>query len=105
MAKKKTRKAYHRRSTEEQIVDLEKQIAALRAQAKEEKKFSPKTVFDDRKRLELSRADYAELVEVSALTIYHWEHGHSKPRAAQLARWLDIKTLGKPEAWTKLGYE
>ena len=46
-----------------------------------------------------------ELVEVSALTIYHWEHGHSKPRAAQLARWLNVKTFGKPEAWTKLGYE
>jgi len=105
MAKKKKRKAYHRRSTLEQIADLEKQIEALKAQAKEEEKFAPKAVFDDRSRLELSRADYAELVEVSALTIYHWEHGHSNPRAAQLNRWLDVKAMSKAEAWKKLGYE
>ena len=104
-AKKKKRKAYHRRSTLEQIADLEKQLEALRAQAKEEEKFSPQAVFDDRGRLELSRADYAELVEVSALTIYHWEHGHSKPRVAQLNRWLDISKMSKTEAWKTLGYE
>ncbi len=105
MAKKKKRKAYRRRSTEEQIADLEAQIAELKAQVIEEKKFSPKGVKDDRDRLELSRADYAELVKVSALTIYHWEHGHSKPRAAQLSRWLGVKNLSKKAAWKTLGYE
>ncbi len=104
MAKKK-RKAYRRRSTEEQIKDLEKEIAALRLQAREEKKFSPDAVFSDRKRLELSRADYAVLVDVSALTIYHWEHSHSKPRLAQLKRWLAVRELSVSDAWKQLGYE
>ena len=103
MAKKK-RKAYRRRSTEEQIKDLEKDIAALRLQAREEKKFSPKAVFADRRRLELSRADYAVLVDVSALTIYHWEHEHSKPRLAQLHRWLGVRELSVQSAWRTLGY-
>lgn len=105
MAKKKKRKAYRRRSTEEQIADLETQIAELKAQVVEEKKFSPEGVKNDRDRMELSRADYAELVQVSALTIYHWEHGHSKPRAAQLSRWLKVKNLSKKAAWKALGYE
>lgn len=105
MATKKKRKPYRRRSTEEQIRDLETQIATLRKQAKEEKKFSSDEVFSDRGRLELSRADYAQLVGVSALTIYHWEHGHSKPRVAQLDRWLKVKSLAKREAWSRLGYE
>jgi len=104
MPTKKKRRPYRRRSTEEQIRDLEVQIIDLKKQAQEEKKFSPSAVFDDRSRLELSRADYAELVDVSALTIYHWEHGHSKPRMAQLGRWLAVKSLGKTQAWKRLGY-
>ena len=104
ITKKKKRKAYRRRSTEEQIRDLEAQIDQLKKQALEEKKFSPEEVFEDRSRLELSRADYALLVEVSALTIYHWEHGHSKPRTAQLERWLAVKSMPRNKAWTQLGY-
>ena len=104
MAKKKNRKPYRRRSTEEQIADLAEQISTLRAQMREEKKFSPRSVAEHRKRVELSRADYAELVQVSALTIYHWEHGHSKPRTAQLERWLKVKELSRLVAWKQLGY-
>ena len=98
-SKKKKRKQYRRRSTQEQIADLEQQLSVLKALVKEEKKFSPASVAAHRRRLELSRADYAELVDVSALTIYHWEHGHSKPRTAQLGRWLEVKTLSLNAAW------
>ena len=104
MATQKKRRPYRRRSTEEQIRDLEAQIAVLKRQAAEEKKFTPDAVFRDRERLELSRADYAQLVGVSALTIYHWEHGHSKPRVAQLERWLAVKNRKAQDAWRELGY-
>lgn len=64
--------------------------------------FSPDAVYEDRERLELSRADYAELVGVSPLTIYNWEHGRTSPRAQQLECWLQAKGMGKREAWKRL---
>ena len=48
------------------------------------------------------QADYAALVGVSALTIYNWEHGRSRPRSAQLEAWGAIRNLGKREAWRRL---
>ena len=65
------------------------------------RKFSPEAVWEDRERLELSRADYAELVGVTPLTIYNWEHGRSEPRRAQLEKWLAVRDLGKREAWRR----
>ncbi len=67
-------------------------------------RFSPKWLMAHRDKLELSAADYAELVGVSGLTIYNWEHGRTKPRAQQLAQWAKVRGLGKREAWRKLGY-
>lgn len=61
-------------------------------------RFSPKYVKSHREKLGLSAADYATLVGVSALTIYNWEQGKSKPRAQQLADWAAIRNLGKREA-------
>ena len=66
--------------------------------------FSPEAVLAERERLELSAADYAELVGVSMLTIYNWEKGKTKPQAAQLAKWKAVKGIGKKEAWGRLGY-
>ncbi len=65
---------------------------------------SPSAIRAERDRLELSAADYAELVGVSMLTIYNWEKGKTKPQAAQLAKWKAVKGIGKKEAWRKLGY-
>lgn len=57
-----------------------------------------------RSKLGLSAADYAKLVGVSPLTIYHWEHGKARPRNKQtLAKWLAIRSLGKREALQQLG--
>jgi DNA-binding transcriptional regulator YiaG len=56
-----------------------------------------------REKLDLSAADYAALVGVSALTIYSWEHGKTRLRSAQLEAWRAIRNLGKREAWRKLG--
>ncbi len=65
-------------------------------------RFSPDWVAKHREKLGLSAADYAALVGVSALTIYNWEHGKSRPRSAQLEAWGAIRNLGKREAWRRL---
>lgn len=48
-----------------------------------------------RKKLGLSASEMGKLVGVSLQTIYHWEHGQSKPRAQQLARIAEVRKLGK----------
>ena len=103
MAKRK--RPYNRRSPEQQIADLEAQIAVLKSELKERKKFSPEAVREDRARLELSAADYAALVGVSPLTVYSWEHGRSKPRAGQLKRWLEVRGIPRKKALEILGIE
>ena len=60
--------------------------------------FSPEAVASERKRLGVSAREYGELVGVSHLTIYSWEHGRTKPRAEQLEKWLAVKGIGKGEA-------
>jgi len=66
--------------------------------------FSPEALTAERERLELSAADYGQLVGVSALTIYNWEKGKTKPQAAQLEKWKAVRSIGKKAAWKKLGY-
>ena len=99
------KRKYHRRSPQEQISDLQYQIAALKRQIEVEQEFSPEEVYQERVRLELSAADYGALVGVSMVTIYKWEKGTSRPRASQLEKWLTIKGIPKHEAWEELGYE
>ena len=65
-------------------------------------RFSPKWVLADRKRLGLSARDYGRLVGVSAMTIYSWEGGKSKPRAPALAGWANVRGIGKREASRRL---
>lgn len=65
-------------------------------------RFSPVWVKADRQRLGLSAKDYGRLVGVSALTIYSWENGKSKPRAERLAAWAEIRGIGKREARRRL---
>jgi DNA-binding transcriptional regulator YiaG len=104
MARKKRQQRRKPASAEKQIADLEARIEKLRQQSRDARKFSPELIRAERERLELSAADYAELVGVSMLTIYSWEHGRTKPRAAQLEKWLATRGIGKREAWSRLGY-
>ena len=75
---------------------------APKAEAAEGVRFSPKWAKADRKRLGLSAKDYSLLVGVSALTIYNWESGKSKPRAKALAGWAEVRGIGKREAMRRL---
>ena len=94
-----------RRTPDEQVADLEAQIQELRSRSRVAKKFSAEALYAERERLELSAANYAELVGVSPLTIYSWENGRSRPRPAQLGRWLEVKGIRKDQAWADLGIE
>ena len=102
---KRNKRKYTRRTTDEQIADLEARIAELRAVAKEREKFSPQAVSRERERLELTAKQYAELVGVAMITVYSWESGRSRPRAGQLEQWLEVRGIAKEAAWKKLGLE
>jgi len=110
--------AQHRREIAQlkrQLREQEKKIAFLQAQEKkrlakpapagepaEGLRFSPKSVKAQRKRLKLSAKDFGKLVGVSALSIYNWEQGKSRPRRAQLAALAAVRSLGKREAMARL---
>ena len=98
-----------------QVQEQQKKIAFLetqeqkrleKPQAAEESvegvRFSPRSVKAQRERLGFSAADYAKLVGVSALTVYNWEHGKSRPRKEQLAALAAVRGIGKREALAKL---
>lgn len=97
-----------------QVRELEKKIAFLEAQERkrldeqppettnESARFSARSVKAQRQRTRLSAADYAKLVGVSALTIYNWEQGKSRPRKEHLAKLVAIRGIGKREAQAKL---
>jgi DNA-binding transcriptional regulator YiaG len=65
-------------------------------------RFSARSVRAQRRRVGLSAADYAQLVGVSPLTIYNWEHGKSRPRNGQYAKLVALRGIGKREALARL---
>ena len=88
-----------------------KEIAALRnqqaqpqeaAEPEDNARFSARSVKAQRTRLGLSASDYGKLVGVSALTIYSWESGKSKPRKAQFDAFVAVRGIGKREAMQRL---
>jgi DNA-binding transcriptional regulator YiaG len=66
-------------------------------------RFSSRSVRAQRRRLGLSADEYAKLLGVSALTIYNWEHGRTRPREAQVGRLAGLRNISKREAMEKLG--
>lgn len=55
-----------------------------------------------RQKLGLSAAEMGKLIGVSAQSVYHWETGKSRPRAAQLAAIAAVRKLGKREVAARL---
>ncbi len=55
-----------------------------------------------RKKFGLSAAQMALLLGVSNQSVYHWEAGKSKPRAAQLQAIAAVRKLGKKEVVQRL---
>jgi DNA-binding transcriptional regulator YiaG len=97
-----------------QVNALSKQVAYLERQERkrastrvreastEGRRFSARGLRTHREKLGFSAAEYAELVGVSAQTIYNWEHGKSKPRDAQLGSLVAVRELRKREALKRL---
>jgi DNA-binding XRE family transcriptional regulator len=55
-----------------------------------------------RSKLGLSAEDYGALVGVSGQSIYKWEQGEVRPRAAQLQALAGVRGIGKREAMARL---
>jgi DNA-binding XRE family transcriptional regulator len=65
-------------------------------------RFSAKGLATQRKRLGLSAASVAKILGVSALSVYKWESGKTRPRARQLAAIASLRKMGKREALARL---
>ncbi len=109
--------AQHRRAIavlRRQIAQLQRQLATLgrrlekgagAAPAEPEQpkvRFVARGLRSHRARLGLSAAEYGKLVGVSAQSIYNWEQGAARPRAAQLAALVALRGIGKREAQARL---
>ena len=62
--------------------------------ASTKRRFSAIRLAAHRANLGLSAAVYGQLVGVSGQTIYHWEQGKARPRAAQLENLAAVRDLG-----------
>lgn len=69
------------------------------------RRFSAGRLASHRTKLGISAASYGKLVGVSGQTIYHWEQGKARPRAAQLESLAAVRGLGKHEVAERLGAE
>jgi len=65
-------------------------------------RFSAKSLASQRRRLGLSADDCGLLVGASGQSIYNWESGKARPRAAHLSAIAALRTLGKREAAARL---
>ena len=65
-------------------------------------RFSAKGLAAQRKRLGLSAAAMAQLLGVSALSVYKWESGKTRPRNKQLEAIAGLRRIGKREAMARL---
>lgn len=65
-------------------------------------RFSAKGLATQRKRLGLSAASVAKILGVSALSVYKWESGKTRPRARQLEAIASLRKMGKREAQARL---
>ena len=66
------------------------------------RRFNAKGLATHRGKLGLSAANYGKLLGVTGQTIYNWERGDAKPRAAQLLALAPIRGLGKRAAAERL---
>lgn len=70
--------------------------------ASTKRRFSATRLAAHRAKLGLSAASYGQLVGVSGQTIYHWEQGKARPRAAQLESLAAVRGLGAREIAERL---
>jgi DNA-binding transcriptional regulator YiaG len=76
--------------------------SAREAEPESHLRFSAKGLAAQRKRLGLSAAAVAKLLGVSALSVYKWESGKTRPRARQIEAIATLRGMGKREAAQRL---
>lgn len=119
VAKLKKASAQHRRD----LAAMKRLVASLAKQMKsvshvkqaepvesspesmENVRFSARSVKAQRQKLGLSAKDFGKLVGVTALAIYNWEQGKSRPRAQTMAKFVAIRNIGRREAYRRLGLD
>ncbi|WP_321165885.1 helix-turn-helix transcriptional regulator [Variovorax sp. Root434] len=77
--------------------------AEVAADSGVKRRFSASRLSAHRAKLGLSAARYGQLIGVSGQTIYHWEQGKARPRAAQLEGLASVRDLGASEIASRLG--
>lgn len=65
-------------------------------------RFSAERLAANRKRLNLSAADFGRLVGASGQSVYKWESGKVRPQAKQLTALAALKSIGKKQAQARL---
>ena len=65
-------------------------------------RYSAKSLASQRKRLGLSAAAFAKLIGVSALSVYKWESGNTRPRQKQVEAIAALRSMGRREAQKRL---
>jgi DNA-binding transcriptional regulator YiaG len=75
---------------------------SVKGAAETKRRFSAVRLAAHRAKLGLSAAIYGQLVGVSGQTIYHWEQGKARPRAAQLESLASVRDLGAREIAERL---
>ena len=78
------------------------QPAAAEEQSARAKRFSPKGLVSQRKRLGLSALECGLLVGASGQSIYNWEDGMARPRAKHLQALAALRGMGKKDAAARL---
>ncbi len=105
-----------------QIADLKRRMQALEQQVKRigkvttraapaqaeaagsrQVRFSAKSLASQRRRLGLSAAALARLLGVSALSVYKWEGGKTRPRAKQIEAIARLRKMGRRDVAQRLG--
>lgn len=104
------------------IAELRRQVAALEKEVRRvakgsarvvavekpedgdatKRRFSAARLAAHRSKIGISAASYGKLVGVSGQTIYHWEQGKARPRAAQLELLAAVRSLTEREAVERL---
>ena len=65
-------------------------------------RYSAKSLASQRRRLGLSAAALAKLLGVSALSVYKWESGNTRPRQKQIEAIANLRSMGRREAQKRL---
>jgi ribosome-binding protein aMBF1 (putative translation factor) len=65
-------------------------------------RYSAKSLASQRRRLGLSAAALAKLLDVSALSVYKWESGNTRPRRKQIEAIAQLRGMGRRDAQRKL---